>query len=162
MGGSVARSDRDSQLKLVVLPWREEGRECAFVRFETGAGERRVRWTGGISATGGTSALRLRAHVVCQKHSSAVPLPQGFQKLDQFGIYSLSAGFVRRWIVRRIVDVPLRQSLAPLCSSSLDCFDNHPAESHRFGTVHLPTAASTCMMDSAKCGHCCSETPSCH
>jgi transposase len=39
MGGSVARSDRDSQLKLVVLPWREEGRECAFVRFETGPGE---------------------------------------------------------------------------------------------------------------------------
>ena len=84
------------------------------MRFETGAGERRVRWTGGISATGGTSALRLRAHVVCQKHSSAVPLPQGFQKLDQFGIYSLSAGFVRRWIVRTIVDVPLRHSLAPL------------------------------------------------
>src|SRR6516162_2317182 len=30
---------------------------------------------------------------VCQKHSSAVPVPQGFQKLDQFGIYSFSAGF---------------------------------------------------------------------
>jgi transposase len=28
-----------SQLKLVVLPWREEGRERAFVRFETGPGE---------------------------------------------------------------------------------------------------------------------------
>jgi transposase len=28
-----------SQLKLAVLPWREEGRERAFVRFETGPGE---------------------------------------------------------------------------------------------------------------------------
>jgi transposase len=28
-----------SQLKLVVAPWREEGRERAFVRFETGPGE---------------------------------------------------------------------------------------------------------------------------
>jgi transposase len=28
-----------SLLKLVVLPWREEGRERAFVRFETGPGE---------------------------------------------------------------------------------------------------------------------------
>ena len=28
-----------SQLKLVVLPWREEERERAFVRFETGPGE---------------------------------------------------------------------------------------------------------------------------
>ena len=28
-----------SQLKLAVVPWREEGRERAFVRFETGPGE---------------------------------------------------------------------------------------------------------------------------
>ena len=28
-----------SQLKLAVSPWREEGRERAFVRFETGPGE---------------------------------------------------------------------------------------------------------------------------
>jgi transposase len=28
-----------SQLKLAVIPWREEGRERAFVRFETGPGE---------------------------------------------------------------------------------------------------------------------------
>ena len=28
-----------SQLKLAVAPWREEGRERAFVRFETGPGE---------------------------------------------------------------------------------------------------------------------------
>jgi len=28
-----------SQLKLAVMPWREEGRERAFVRFETGPGE---------------------------------------------------------------------------------------------------------------------------
>src|ERR1022692_862350 len=28
-----------SQLKLAVTPWREEGRERAFVRFETGPGE---------------------------------------------------------------------------------------------------------------------------
>jgi transposase len=27
------------QLKLAVTPWREEGRELAFVRFETGPGE---------------------------------------------------------------------------------------------------------------------------
>ena len=30
---------------------------------------------------------------VCHKHSSAVPVPQGFQKLDKFGIYSFSVGF---------------------------------------------------------------------
>jgi len=64
-----------SQLKLVVLPWREEGRERAFVRFETGPGEQsqmrnaRNRGLGPLRQLGRTPALRLRADPVLLAHA---------------------------------------------------------------------------------------------
>ena len=53
----------------------------------------------------------------------------------------------------------LRKLIIRRHSSSSGC---HHAVCYIPGTAHLPTAASTCKMDSAKCVHCYSERLSCH
>jgi transposase len=70
-----------SQLKLAVTPWREEGRERAFVRFETGPGEHygksRVMVRGGADPS---LLARISAAVsACTLHNAL----QSFEPLDE-------------------------------------------------------------------------------
>jgi transposase len=41
-----------TRVKELLRPWREEDRQRAYMRFETGPGEQSQRWIGGTSATG--------------------------------------------------------------------------------------------------------------
>ena len=58
-----------SQLKLAVTPWREEGRERAFVRFETGPGEQSQMDLGPLRQLGRPPSLRVRSHAVLLAHA---------------------------------------------------------------------------------------------
>src|SRR5437016_4086625 len=58
-----------SQLKLAVNPWREEGRERAFVRFETGPGEQSQMDWGHFGNWGGRAPLWIRPDAVLLAHA---------------------------------------------------------------------------------------------